>query len=98
MDRQADAPDSVLSFYRILLAWRQTLPAIGGMQVEFLDLDEPLLGFRTGGLLCLFNLGCGEVTVTIPDALKADHVQYAVTKEGRCHLGPNGFLLARLIT
>ena len=97
VDRQVEGPASVLSFYRTLLAWRRNLPAIGGRQIEFLDLDEPLLGFRTDSLLCIFNLGRGEARVSILDELEVDHAQRAVIGEDRCRLGPNGFFLARVI-
>ncbi|MBP7000156.1 alpha-amylase family glycosyl hydrolase [Amaricoccus sp.] len=68
---QEGDPDSVLSFYRRLIAWRKTRPELrgGGLRVgvateTLLSLERDLDGRR---LLCLFNLGPEAARVALPE-------------------------------
>lgn len=69
-DLQEDDPHSVLSHYRRVLAFYRSGEgaALRDGAARFLDLPEPLLGFRRDGaspLLCLFNLSDRAVDLEI---------------------------------
>mgnify|MGYP005751224987 CR=1 FL=1 len=68
--RQETDPASPLNRFRAFLAWRKRQPALVAGSIRFIDLPEPLLGFvREGGgqrMLCVFNLGDGDVAATLP--------------------------------
>lgn len=57
---QEGRPDSVLSFYKQVLAFRRANPVLRDGQSEFVDLPEPFLAFhRVDGdtrVTCIFNL------------------------------------------
>ena len=60
VDIQEANPSSVLHYLRKFLAWRKQQPALRWGEIEFIELNEPLLGFyRTGNsqrVLAIFNL------------------------------------------
>lgn len=98
---QMGVPDSVLEFYRAMLAFRRQSPALRSGKTRFFDLPEPLLAFQrgegAGALACVFNLS--------PKAhsLKAEGLgaplppsQGARLEGGALHLAPNGFALLPL--
>jgi alpha-glucosidase len=61
-------PDSVLNFYRQILAFRKAHPALFDGDIEFLAAGEPVLAFRRSQgdekLLCIFNLSAETLKVT----------------------------------
>lgn len=66
IDRQAQDPDSMLSYSRKLLAQRRTLPALADGSIRLLDAPEGLVAFirsgEEGEVLCVFNLSGDPVT------------------------------------
>ena len=68
--QEAD-PDSMLAFYRRMLAWRKSRPALAKGGFEIVATSESLVCFirRLGGaaVLCAFNLGTDPLTVSLPD-------------------------------
>jgi alpha-glucosidase len=62
-------PDSVLHHYRAALAWRRGNTLLKQGRTVFLDLPEPVLGFRREAagqsLTCLFNLSPTPVDLTL---------------------------------
>ena len=99
-DRQAADPESVLSFYRRMIALRRAEPALRTAPARFLDLPEPVLAFARGGLLCAFNLSPRAIDVPLPAPLAPEGPVLAASgtaRDGaRLSLGPNGVLIARL--
>ncbi len=95
VDRQADDPASVLSFYRRMLRLRRERASLirGGM--TFLEAPDEVLAFDRGGdTLCVFNLGTrpAEMPVAADAApLLAEGTRLA---EGRLHLDANGLMIA----
>ncbi|RDE08013.1 alpha-amylase family glycosyl hydrolase [Pelagibacterium lacus] len=53
-------PDSILNYYRAILAYRREVPALVGGEIVFYDVERPILAFaRHSGqtaLVCVFNL------------------------------------------
>ncbi|MGP3696796.1 alpha-amylase family glycosyl hydrolase [Rhodobacter sp. NSM] len=87
---------SVLETYRALLHFRRSEPALIRGRSRFFDLPEPILGFtrtlegRT--LACLFNLGPGSVSVTVPGHEGIVGPSQAAAMEGESlTLGANGY-------
>jgi alpha-glucosidase len=88
--------DSVLSFYREMLALRRA-PELRSGKLVFLDLDAPLLGYTRGDrYLCLFNLSVTPQSVHLEHAGTEVLGQYAGIDGQQVTLGPNGFLIARI--
>jgi alpha-glucosidase len=89
-DRQAADPQSVLSFARAWLAFRRAHPALSQGAIDFLDLQEPALGFQRtfhgARVLMLFNLGDRELEIALAPAWSI-----AFPSEGR--LTPSGAAL-----
>ncbi len=78
VDRQESDPASTLMLSRRFIAFRKAEAALRLGDISFLDLPEPVLGFRRqlGGesevLLCLFNLGPAEQRITLPAGAWSD--------------------------
>lgn len=96
--QEAD-PGSVLHHYRAMLAFRRGSAALRSGRTRFLDLPEPVLGFRretgTETLTCLFNLGPDPVTLTGIIGTPTGPVLAAQIEDGTVQLGPNGVLWLR---
>jgi alpha-glucosidase len=95
--------DSVLAHYRRMLAFRRATPALITGKTRFLDLPEPLLGFRRGEgeamLLAVFNLAPQPVTLAIAgDATLIGPVLAARIAAGTLHLGPNAAAFLKPVT
>ena len=72
-DRQRALPGSTLNRLRRFLNWRRQDPALRRGGIRFLaELPEPALGFvrmhQGRSVICLFNLGCDEIRLDLPDA------------------------------
>ncbi len=68
VDTQDDDPASVLNHYRAVLAFYRGTEALREGGTEFLDLPEPLLGFRREGdpaYWCLFNLSAAPRVLAV---------------------------------
>ncbi len=66
VERQERDPDSMLSFYRNVLALRRKIAAGAGMELTLLDSAPGTLAFRRGeDLVCVLN--CGNRPARVPD-------------------------------
>ncbi|MGV0800585.1 DUF3459 domain-containing protein, partial [Mycolicibacterium elephantis] len=66
VEKQADDPDSTLSFYRRAIDLRRNRPEFDGRSVEWLDSPGDCLAFRRdGGLVCVLN--AGHAAISLPD-------------------------------
>ncbi|MEO0915673.1 MAG: alpha-amylase family glycosyl hydrolase [Pseudomonadota bacterium] len=87
--------DSVLQFYRNMLALRKNTPGLRSGKIVFLDLPDPVLGFTRGtDVLCLFNLSAEPVTVEIPDIGTPKLSQNSKVNGTEVTLGGTGFIIA----
>jgi alpha-glucosidase len=90
---QAGNPESVLGFYRRMLALRREEPDLRGMAVSFADTPAPVLAYTRGdGTFCAFNLSHEATDIALPRVSEV-LLHQNVTATG---LGPNGVLIARL--
>ena len=93
---QAQDDQSVLAFYRQMIALRRNTPALQQGKIRFLDLPEPVLGFQRGdSLTCLFNLSAQPQTVPIECKSEPVLAEGAGMKTGGITLAPFGFALLR---
>ncbi|MEL6885673.1 MAG: alpha-glucosidase [Pseudomonadota bacterium] len=93
----AQAENSVLAFYREMLALRRGEQDLRLGDISFLDLPDPVLGFTRGdGFLCVFNLSATPVTVTLAHTITPALEQAATRKGADLMLGANGFVVARI--
>ncbi len=88
-ERQAD---SVLAFYREMLALRRSRAALRTGRSVFFDVAEPVLAFARGGeMLCLFNLS-REARLIGVRGLGPAALARGIEAEGEVlRLGPGGF-------
>lgn len=89
---------SPLHFTRRFLAWRKALPLLRHGGMEFLDLREPLLGFRRmksgEEIHCIFNLGPDTLKIALPAPLHdvpGHGLQYALEGDALTLPGFGGF-------
>jgi alpha-glucosidase len=96
VDAQASRNDSVLQFYKEVIAYRKSSQALTRGRTEFLDVDDPVLALRrhTDGetLTCVFNLSAETVSVSLSDLGELQ----GVSRDCKVHrndvtLGGNGF-------
>ncbi|KUF11276.1 alpha-amylase family glycosyl hydrolase [Pseudoponticoccus marisrubri] len=89
--------DSVLNFYREMLALRRREQALHLGRMRFLDMPEPVLAYTRGDdVLCVFNLSAESVKVSLTGAAKPLLAQAAEISGKTLSLGANGFLIGRL--
>jgi alpha-glucosidase len=96
--RQNADENSILNFYRKILAFRREHPVLIDGGIEFLKTSEPVLAFRRtsadGDMLCVFNLSAAPVRVTVENAPGAGPLpisQAAELARNRLTLGANGY-------
>jgi alpha-glucosidase len=89
--------DSVLAFYRGMIAWRRGRTALRDGSIRFFETGEPVLAYLREGpgdaVLCVFNLSPESVAVKVR-GVAADAgapSQGAELVGGTLTLGPNGF-------
>lgn len=93
---QEKRKDSVLAFYRKMLALRKKTPDLLTGKIAFLDLPEPVLGYTRGdGIVCLFNLSAAPVTVPLEASIEGLLTQGAQIAQSEVQLGANGFVIGR---
>jgi alpha-glucosidase len=75
VDAQVDVPDSILSHYRAVLAFRAARPALVTGSIELLEAPEDVLVFLRGGgggnFICAFNFSDEAVECVLPAGLGA---------------------------
>jgi alpha-glucosidase len=65
VEAQRDDPGSTLSFYRRALEVRRSFADTAGEEVELLSVDDDVLAFRRGDIVC--HLNCGRTPVDVPE-------------------------------
>ncbi|MFM2354629.1 MAG: hypothetical protein RLZZ528_365 [Pseudomonadota bacterium] len=91
-DTQAGKADSVLEFYRRMIAFRKASDDLMDGATDFIDLPEPLFAFRRGArTLCVFNLSPASMAVTVEGIEGIDLGLSAELRKTTLDLGPNGF-------
>ncbi|ODT65924.1 MAG: alpha-glucosidase [Pelagibacterium sp. SCN 63-23] len=69
VDLQEADPESTLNFYRQVLAWRKSHPALVTGDIVFFDCAEPVLAYRRSAgnkdLICVFNLSANPCRVNL---------------------------------
>ena len=97
VDMQEAAANSTLHYYRQILAWRKSHPALRTGDIAFFDCDEPVLAYaRSAGnkdLICVFNLSPEPRSVTLAGVdLALEPISHNAELSGATlALGPNGF-------
>ncbi len=90
--------NSVLAFYREMLALRGSEEDMRLGKTEFLNLPDSVLGFTRGdGFICVFNLSPEPVTVTLPETATPVLEQGAAIKGFDLTLAGNGFVVGRRV-
>ncbi|MEM8824231.1 MAG: alpha-amylase family glycosyl hydrolase [Pseudomonadota bacterium] len=94
---QQQGPDSILAWYKQVIAFRKATPALSGMQTRFLDLPEPILAFQRGSgdhaLTCIFNLSPEPIKCAAPGATSMLGPTNASLEAEALDLPGNGFAL-----
>jgi alpha-glucosidase len=96
-EQQDSDPDSTLNYYRRILAWRKTHPALKTGDIRFFDTAEPVLAYTRGAgnkdLVCVFNLSAEARTITVSgtDGALEPVSNNAELNGSELSLGPNGF-------
>ena len=85
-------PDGVLDFYKRMLALRKGSADLRAAKTVFLDTADPVLAFRRGSTLCVFNLSDAAVPYDVPAGFS---VVLAQNYSG-AGLGPSGFVIGVL--
>ncbi len=67
-DLQLSNENSVYTYYKKILAFRKNTPAIMGDDIKFIDIIEPLLGYRREDILCIFNLSSKQQKTKVENA------------------------------
>jgi alpha-glucosidase len=105
-DVQAASPASLLQFYRHLLQWRKTQPAILHGDMELLPVDAQVFAFVRSSeaqrVLCVFNFSDRPARYALPADCKVAQVLAdsgltgATLASGGVDLAPWGGLFAQL--
>jgi alpha-glucosidase len=93
----AQNEDSILTFYRRVIAWRKASPALTVGKTTFLNLPEPILAFTRKApdetLTCVFNLSADPQRLKLNG--KADIAFGNGALDGDLHLPANGYVYLR---
>ena len=96
-DVQAKDQNSVLAFYKDMLALRRQSEALRTGRTQFLETSEPVLAFTRGdNTLCVFNLSDQSHSFELPQPATKLLQQDTALQGSTVSLGPNGFLIAKL--
>jgi len=103
---QESSADSMLNFYRQLLQWRKSQPAILQGDLQLLPVTEQVFAFvRAAGaerVLCVFNFSDQAATYALPadlqvaQSLTGSGLSGASVQNGQVALAPWGGLFAKL--
>lgn len=92
---QQTAGDSVMNFYKTMIAFRKSSPALGGMKTVFIDLPEPILAFERSDAgqtyTCVFNLSAEPHTLSVNGNGSLTGPAHAELTDGILSLPGNGF-------
>lgn len=89
--------DSVLAFYRAMLALRRSEADLKSGAIVFIDTPDPVLCFTRGdGIICVYNLSARPVKVTMPHKATPLLQQAATLSKTELQLGANGFMIGRI--
>ncbi len=89
--------NSVLTFYKAMLALRNAEPSLRTGPQTFLDAKEPVLAYTRGDdILCVFNLSGDKASYTLPGEAEPLLSEAAEVTGGKLALGPNGVMIAKL--
>ncbi len=92
---QLGDPDSVLEFYRAMLALRRGTPELRTGRSRFFDVADPILAFTRGNsVLCLFNLSPEKHQVRLAGTgavALSEGIEHG--PDGLVTLHPNGFAI-----
>lgn len=87
--------DSILTYYKAMIAYRKASPALTRGKTSFITLPEPLLAFtRTDSeetLTCIFNLSATQQTVPLKAAAKIELGEAVSLTDDTLTLDGNGF-------
>lgn len=87
---------SIMEFYKQVIAYRKSSPALSGTKTEFIDLPEPILAFHRIAdaqvLTCVFNLSPEPVALNVADACTPVGPVNAHLLDGVLTLPGNGFV------
>ncbi len=87
--------DSILAYYRKMIAYRKDSPALARGKTTFISLPEPLLAFHRiddeQTLTCIFNLSTDRNTFSLKAAAEIAVGQAASLKDRTLTLDGNGF-------
>jgi len=88
--------DSVLAFYKAMLALRRAETELRSGRLAVLDTAEPVLAYTCGETpLCEFNLSPQPVSTVLPALSAAPLTQEAEMTSHTMPLGPEGFAIGR---
>ncbi|HHB83571.1 MAG TPA: alpha-glucosidase, partial [Devosia sp.] len=105
VEEQSLEPGSILNFYKNVLNFRRTRPALKTGDIEFIDTPEPVLAFyrvnNKDAQLCIFNLSTTRVKLVVDDVKKLTLSPLSLAASTTCahsgceklHLEGNGFAL-----
>ena len=92
---QQQGPDSILSYYKDLIAYRKNSPALSRGKTTFINLPEPLLAFTRQDadetLTCIFNLSKDTHEVPMKGPAEIALGQAASISDDTLTLEGNGF-------
>jgi alpha-glucosidase len=88
---------SVMQLYKDMLRLRRDEADLRNGRTEFLELPEPLLGFkRGGGVVCVFNLSPEGHSIEVPFAVDPLLAEGAELDGTRLVLAANGVMIGRI--
>ena len=90
-------PNSVLNYYRAVLAFRKAHGALIDGEIEFFKVGEPLLAFRRSdsdeSLVCVYNLSAENLEIGLEGDADIALSQGAERLKGKLILHANGFVI-----
>src|SRR6185312_16169559 len=95
---QEGDPASILTFARTMLKARKDHASFRDADLTLLDANLPLLAFRRGEILCIFNLGRAAMDFFLPPNVMSLNLGTGevVQKDNRLTLGALGAWFGRL--
>lgn len=95
VDLQEAANDSILHFYKSIIAFRKAQPALMAGKTLFIDLPEPLIAFHRQAdkqnMTCAFNLSKDSQTIQLTGTARLTGPRHASLEGPTLTLPGNGF-------